>query len=142
MMTTVKTKLDEYLIQRLLVDRLRSGFGRRTFELLFGIQVDLLGLSDLFEDILNDHSIVYPNITIPQQSSITISNSFVSSGTALSDRKQVKDVPRSQFDMVVALYDVDVEFPLGRGDEDSLIDFELRMDVRKATCWISKKSRM
>ena len=142
MMTTVKTKRDEYLMQRLLVDRLWSDFGRHTFELLFGIQVDLLGLSDLFEDILNDHSIVYPNITIPQQSSITISNSFVSSGTALSDRKQVKDVPRSQFDMVVALYDVDVEFPLGRGDEDSLIDFELRMDVRKATCWISKKSRM
>jgi len=142
MMTTVKTKRDEYLMQRLLVERLRSDFGRHTFELLFGIQVDLLGLSDLFEDILNDHSIVYPNITIPQQSSITISNSFVSSGTALSDRKQVKDVPRSQFDVVVALYDIDVEFPLGRGDEDSLIDFELRMDVRKATCWISKKSRM
>ena len=142
MMTTVKTKRDEYLMQRLLVERLRSDFGRHTFELLFGIQVDLLGLSDLFEDILNDNSIVYPNITIPQKSSITIINSFISNGARLSDREQVKDVPRSQFDMVVALYDVDVEFPLGRGDEDSLIDFELRMDVRKATCWISKKSRM
>jgi hypothetical protein len=33
-----------------------------TLESLFSIQVDLLRLSDLFEDILNDNSIVHSNV--------------------------------------------------------------------------------
>lgn len=35
----------------------------RTFELLFGIEVDLLSLSDLFQDILDDDPVVDPYIT-------------------------------------------------------------------------------
>jgi hypothetical protein len=35
----------------------------RTFELLFGIEVDLLRLSDLFEDILDDDPVIDPHIT-------------------------------------------------------------------------------
>jgi hypothetical protein len=35
---------------------------RRTFEFLFSIQIDLLGLSNLFEDILDDYPVVYPHI--------------------------------------------------------------------------------
>jgi hypothetical protein len=98
---------------------------------LLGVQVDLLGLSDLFEDILDDHSIVDPNITISRKAPATFIILSVSNGPCRIDSKQIKDVPRSQLDVVVALNDVDVEFPLGRGDEDSLIDFELHIDRRK-----------
>ena len=90
---------------------------------------------------MTTRSYIPTSLSHKDQRSQSVSHSS-QNGARLSDREQVKDVPRSQFDVVVALYDIDVEFPLGRGDEDSLIDFELRMDVRKATCWISKKSRM
>jgi hypothetical protein len=38
------------------------GLWQLTLESLFSIQVDLLRLSDFFENILNDNSIVHPNV--------------------------------------------------------------------------------
>ena len=63
-----------------------------TFEPLLGVQIHLLGLRDLFQQILNHDSVVIP------------------------------DVARSQFDVKVTLYDVYVQLALRRSQEHSLVD--------------------
>jgi len=72
-----------------------------TFESLACVQVDLLCLSNLFQDLLDDHPIVIPHFTEGALQSNLISTSA----------KQRKCRPRRELNMEVALHDIDVELP-------------------------------
>jgi hypothetical protein len=80
--------------------------GRKlTLESLFGIQIDLLCLCDLFQDILNHNSIIHSYVPIRE----------------LIHWSARSSLRRCKLDMVIRLNDVYVQFPIRRRDEDSLI---------------------
>jgi hypothetical protein len=68
-----------------------------TLELLLGVEVDLLRLSNLLEDILDNDAVVHSN------------------------------VGGGELNVVVGLHDVDIELAVGGGDKDTLINAELRV---------------
>jgi hypothetical protein len=95
----------------------RHGFlddnhSRLTFEFLLRVQVHLLSLSDLLQNILNDDSIVLPDIAVDK-------------GQLLFSEPAAEYSRRSKLDVVIRLHHVDVELSFRRGHEDTLIDLNL-----------------
>ena len=85
---------------------------RRTFEALFCAEVDLLCLRDLFEQFLDDYSVVVPYLA--------------AGGREVGGSMCVwYGLPGCDLDVEVTLDNVDVQLPLRGCHEDSLVDFEL-----------------
>ena len=88
-----------------------------TFESVSCIDIDLLCLSNFFEQFLDDYSVVVPYLA--------------AGGREVGGSMCVwYDLPGCNLDVEVTLDDVDVELPLRGCHEDSLVDFELAASRR------------
>jgi hypothetical protein len=100
------------MIELVRHDLLNDNHSKLTFEFLLCVQVHLLSLSDLLQNILNDDSIILPDIAVDK-------------GQLLSTEPADAYSRRSKLDVIIRLHHVDIELSFRRSHEDTLIDFDL-----------------